>query len=146
MEENKTHKSKNVGNKSAQVWNVENANAFIKKIHAYVVANDDCRSMATACANNDSYETVINYLKTLPFANDIDFKPINKCYEVFKSRLMEQGLSGTANPTMAIFILKNNHGMADKVETKNDNLNINAKEDITTDEIKKIKNALNDAY
>lgn len=145
MSENK-HKSKNVGNKAAQVWTVESANAFIKKIHAYVVENEDCRSMATACANNDSYETVINYLERLEFAKDIDFKPIKKCHQLFKSRLMEQGLENKVNATMAIFILKNNHGMSDKVENKNDNLNINADKDITADEVKAIKNALKDAY
>ena len=33
---------------------------------------------------------------------------------------MKQGMYNKANATMAIFILKNNHDMADKVETKND--------------------------
>lgn len=146
MEEMKKHKSKNAGNKHAQVWNVEKANAFIQKVYNYIITNDDCRSMAKACSDSDGYEELISYFKTLEFSESIDFKPIKKCHEILKGRLIEQGLESRVNPTMAIFILKNNHGMADKVETKNDNLNINAKGDITPEEIKKIKDALNDAY
>lgn len=146
MEKMKKHKSKNVGNKHAQVWNAEKANAFIQKVYNYALENEKCRSMATACSQNGGYEELISYFKNQPYAGDIDFKPIKLCHELFKSRLAEQALDGDANATMAIFILKNNHGMSDKVETKNDNLNINANEDITAEEIKKIKDALNDAY
>lgn len=146
MEKTGRHKSKNVGNKHNQVWSAEKANAFISEVFNYALQNDKCRSMATACSKCGGYEELISYFKKQPYAESIDFKPIKAAHEIFKGRLMEQGLDGEANATMAIFILKNNHGMSDKVETKNDNLNINADKDITADEVKAIKNALNDAY
>ena len=46
-----------------------------------------------------------------------DFKSIKKAKDIVKTRLVNQGLDGDANPTMAIFILKNNHNMTDKQQT-----------------------------
>lgn len=119
MSENK-HKSKNVGNKHNQVWGAEKANAFILDVFNYALDNEKCRSMAKACSECGGYEELISYFKKQTYAEDIDFKSIKACKEIFKGRLMEQGLDGDANATMAIFILKNNHGMSDKIETKND--------------------------
>lgn len=140
------HKSKNVGNKHNQVWSAEKANAFIQDVYNYALENEKCRSMATACSACGGYEDLMTYFKKQPYAELIDFRPIRACHELFKARLIEQGLDNKANATMAIFVLKNNHGMSDKVETKNDNLNVNAEKDITAEEVKAIKNALNDAY
>lgn len=120
MENQRKHKSKNVGNKSAQVWNAEKANDFIEKVYNFAVENEKCRSMATACSQNGGYEDLITYFKKQEYANEIDFRPIKKCHELFKARLAEQALDGDANATMAIFILKNNHGMSDKVEQKSE--------------------------
>lgn len=120
MEKKTKHKSKNVGNKHAQVWTAEKANAFIQKVYEYALEDEKCRSMATACSKSGGYEDLMTYFKTLDFAKDIDFRPIKECKELFKARLMEQALDGKANSTMAIFILKNNHDMADKVETKSE--------------------------
>ena len=41
----------------------------------------------------------------------------NAAKDIVKNRLVSQGLDGDANPTMAIFILKNNHNMTDKQQT-----------------------------
>lgn len=112
--------SKNAQNKNAQTWTLEKANDFIKNVYDYVLNNESCRSIGTACANLGSYETVLNYLEETEFSKNIDFEPIKVCKELVKSRLIEQGLDSKANATMAIFILKNNHGMADKQETKSE--------------------------
>jgi len=39
--------------------------------------------------------------------------------------LAENALKNKINATMSIFLLKNNHGYSDKIESKNDNTNIN---------------------
>lgn len=145
MEKKTKHKSKNVGNKSAQVWNAEKANEFISAVHEFALENENCRSMAKACSACGGYEELISYFKKQEYADFIDFKPIKACHEIFKGRLMEQALDNKANATMAIFILKNNHGMSDKVEQQNTNFEFK-KKDLTDDEIKRIKNNLNDSY
>ena len=44
----------------------------------------------------------------------INFQPIKKAKAFIKQRLIDKGLKSEYNPTMCIFILKNNHDMKDK--------------------------------
>ena len=107
-----------LGNQNNLVWTKEKALEYIKEVFEFVKDNEQCRSMSKACTETGHYETVLNYLQEKFDISDVDFKPIKACKDIIKARLMEQALNNDANATMAIFILKNNHGMADKVETK----------------------------
>lgn len=103
------------GNKYNEVWDLESAKTFFDDILQYVKENKKCRSIAEACVELGEYEELVSYL-TNKFS-DKDFKSIKSAKDIVKTRLVNQGLDGEANPTMAIFILKNNHQMTDKQQT-----------------------------
>ena len=105
-------------NTNAVKWNEENAMEFCENVLNYVKINEDCISLSDAFSSLGGYESQFVYLKER-FPN-INFVPIKESKEIIKARIMKQGMYNKANATMAIFILKNNHDMADKVETKND--------------------------
>lgn len=103
------------GNKYNERWTLEVANDFFDRILKYIKQNKKCRSLSEACVGLNEYEEVINYiLRKYP---EQDFKPIKVAKDIVKNRLASQGLDGEANPTMAIFLLKNNHNMTDKQQT-----------------------------
>ena len=103
------------GNKHAEKWTLKTAQEYLQSIHDYVEQNKDCPSMEAASTACGHYETVIYFLRD-KYKGEIDFEPIKKAKAIIKSRLIEKGLKGEYNPTMTIFILKNNHDMKDKQE------------------------------
>lgn len=103
------------GNKYNEIWDLESTKTFFDDILQYVKENKKCRSIAEACVELGEYEELVSYL-TNKFS-DKDFKSIKSAKDIVKTRLVNQGLDGEANPTMAIFILKNNHQMTDKQQT-----------------------------
>lgn len=105
------------GNKNREVWTLEEAESFCDQVLQFVIENEKCRSLATATSKLGQYESLLHYFDV---KFNVEFGSIKRAKEIVKGRLIEQGLDGDANPTMAIFILKNNHDMADKVEQKND--------------------------
>ena len=103
------------GNKNAEKWDLVKTEMFFDDILKYVQSNPKCRSLSDACVEVGEYEDLMNYLiNKFP---DTVFRSIKKAKDIVKNRLMNQGLDGDANPTMAIFILKNNHNMTDKQQT-----------------------------
>jgi hypothetical protein len=103
------------GNNNAEKWTIELAQTFLNDILKYVQENKKCRSLSEAAVECGEYEEVISYLQNK--FNTIDFKSIKRAKDIVKNRLAQQGLDGEANPTMAIFLLKNNHNMTDKQQT-----------------------------
>lgn len=106
------------GNTNAEKWSLEDAEAFCDDVLNYILDNKKCRSLSEACTELGHYEELINYLSS-KFSTV--FKPIKRAKDIVKNRLVNQGLDGDANPTMAIFILKNNHDMKDRVDHTTDN-------------------------
>ena len=107
-----------IDNKNAVKWTLDSAKEFESKVLDYVKNNEDCVSLADAFSSLGSYESQFTYLKER--FKEFEFASIKESKEIIKARIMKQGMYNKANATMAIFILKNNHDMADKVETKND--------------------------
>lgn len=103
------------GNDYNLKWTIEEANNFFNKVLDYVKENKKCRSLSEAVVELDEYEDVINYI-IRKFPQE-DFRAIKVARDIVKNRLASQGLDGDANPTMAIFLLKNNHGMTDRQQT-----------------------------
>ena len=103
-------------NNNAERWTLESAKMFANDVYDYVRNHDNCTSMSKACTELDEYENVIQYLEN---KFNVEFESIKKAKDILKARLIEQGLYNKANATMAIFILKNNHDMSDKVDTNN---------------------------
>jgi hypothetical protein len=102
------------GNKYNEVWNIETAEKFCDDVLQYILDNKKCRSLSEACTELGEYEELLSYLHN---KFDKDFKSIKKAKDIVKTRLANQALDGIANPTMAIFLLKNNHNMSDRQQT-----------------------------
>lgn len=103
------------GNKYNEVWDLETAKQFFDDVLTYIQENKKCRSIAEACVELGEYEELVSYIIN-KFPQQ-DFKSIKSAKDIVKTRLVNQGLDGEANATMAIFILKNNHQMTDKQQT-----------------------------
>lgn len=125
-----------LGNSLSAVWTKEKAMEFLENVYLNVLEDENCRSLAKACSLAGGYETLIYYLQEKFDLKNSEFEPITACKEIIKQRLIEQGLDGDANATMAIFVLKNNHGMSDKVEQKQE---VSVKEFNIKDTLKFVK-------
>lgn len=130
-------------NKNAEKWSFEDAEAFCNKTLDILISNEKIRTLGGACLKAGGYETLISYLQE---KYSIEFESIKKAKEIVKSRLIEQGLDNDVNPTMAIFILKNNHDMRDKTENTNNNTNTNLNTELSKEEVQEINKALDDKY
>lgn len=110
------------GNDYNLIWTEEKASKFCDDVLEYIQQNTKCRSISEAAVNCGEYEELISYFRT-KFGKD--FKSIKRAKDIVKNRLVNQGLDGDANTTMAIFILKNNHDMKDRVDHTTDNKPVN---------------------
>lgn len=115
MKENKNKGGAPDGNTNAEKWDLVRTEMFFDDILKHVQSNPKCRSLSEAVVEVGEYEELISYLLN-KFPNVV-FKSIKRAKDIVKNRLVTQGLDGDANPTMAIFILKNNHNMTDKQQT-----------------------------
>ena len=113
-----------IGNKNAEKWTPDISQKFVNQVHEFIKENVNCTSLEEACCELGQYESLLEYLK-IKFDNTIDFMPIKKAKAIIKGRLMKNGLTNKYNPTMCIFILKNNHDMKDKNELDISNITIN---------------------
>lgn len=103
-------------NKNAEKWTIEESQKFINAVYQYVLKNVDCCSIEEACCELGEYEKLLNYLENKGL--DIDFNPVKRANALIKNRIIKKGLTNKYNPTMAIFVLKNNHDMKDKQEVE----------------------------
>ena len=101
-------------NNNAEKWSLEDANIFCNSVLDILENNKSIRTLGGACLEAGKYESLINYLSD---KFNIEFESIKKAKEIVKSRLIEQGLDNEVSTAMAIFILKNNHDMKDRVDT-----------------------------
>lgn len=129
-----------LGNSNNRKWNTENAQLLVDDILEYIKNRKDCFSIAEASSDLGYYETILDYFKRT--LRDVDFEPIKIAKEIVKARLIKQGLIGENNPTMSIFILKNNHDMQDKQYIDQRNTEV----PLSEEEIKKAKEELDKEY
>lgn len=115
MKEEKNKVGAPDGNSNAEKWDLVRTEMFFDDILKHVQSNSKCRSLAEACVEIGEYEDLITYLQKK--YSSIEFRSLKRAKDIVKTRLVNQGLDGDANPTMAIFILKNNHNMTDKQQT-----------------------------
>ena len=103
-----------LNNKNAEKWTIEESQTFIDSVYDYVLLHKDCCSLVEALTELEQYENLLNYLEK-KFENVV-FTSIKKSKDIIKQRIIKKGLNSEYNPTMSIFILKNNHDMKDKSE------------------------------
>ena len=109
------------GNKNAEKWTDDEINKFIKSVHAYIDEIQNCVTLAEATLECGQYEQILRYFETKK-SQHIDFAPIKKSKDILKNRIIKNALNNKYNPTMAIFVLKNDYDMN---ETQNHNVNMN---------------------
>ena len=107
------------GNDFNLIWTIEKSEKLFEDILKFVQDNKKCRSLSEAVVEIGEYEELISYI--LNKYPQHDFKSIKKAKDIVKNRLVKQGLDSECNTTMAIFILKNNHGMTDKQDLNHKN-------------------------
>jgi hypothetical protein len=103
-----------IGNTNAEKWTLKESQIFIDSVYEYVLEHKDCCSIEEACCELEQYEKLLIYLENK--FDKIVFNAIKKSKAIIKQRILKQGLKNKYNPTMAIFVLKNNHDMKDKQE------------------------------
>lgn len=103
------------GNKYNEIWTLEKCAEFIHRVYNHVLETKDCVSIEEACCECGQYEKLVNYLQK-KHNDSKDFNAIKKARAIIKQRIIKGGLKNDYNPTMSIFILKNNHDMKDKQE------------------------------
>lgn len=105
-------------NSNAEKWSLEDANIFCNSVLDILEKNKSIRTLGGACLKAGKYESLVNYLSD---KFNIEFESIKKAKEIVKERLIEQGLDNEVSTAMAIFILKNNHDMKDRIDTTTKN-------------------------
>ncbi len=104
-------------NKNAEKWTIKESQIFIDNVLNYIIKNKECCSIEEACCELGQYEKLLIYIENKYTNNElIDFNAIKKARGIIKQRIIKKGLKNEYNPTMCIFILKNNHDMKDKQE------------------------------
>ena len=101
-------------NTNAEKWTLTESQKFIDSVYTYVSEHKDCCSLTEALTELGQYEDLLNYLNKK--FDKIVFRSIKKGKDIIKQRILKKGLNNEYNPTMSIFILKNNHDMKDKQE------------------------------
>lgn len=108
------------GNTNAEKWTLDEAQKFINSVYEYVKDNRDCSSLTEALTELGQYDAVLIYLENK--FDKIVFQSVKKAKDIIKQRIIKKGLDNKYNPTMSIFILKNNHDMKDKQEIAQTNI------------------------
>ena len=120
------------GNDYNLKWTLEKAYEFFDDVLDEVIKGDENYTLGSAAVEVGQYEELINYLENkFP---DEDFKSLKKARNIIKDRLIWRGLYNKVNTAMAIFVLKNNHGMADKTDA---NVNLHTEQPLYPDDISK---------
>lgn len=105
-----------IGNTNAEKWTLKESQKFIDSVYKHVYENKKCSSVTEAITELGQYDDLLNYLDRK--FDKIVFRAIKKAKDIIKQRIINKGLNNEYNPTMSIFILKNNHNMKDKQEVQ----------------------------
>ncbi len=101
--------------KYAEKWTVEKSLVFLDSVYSYLKKNKTCMTIVGACVALGHYEELFTYLGNKHDDENI-FKSIRKSKDIVKARLIGKALFNETNSAMSIFVLKNNHGMHEKVQ------------------------------
>ena len=102
------------GNQYPLKWTLEKTHEFFDNVLAILEEDNNIHTLGGAALKAGQYEQLITYLEGV-YPDEV-FESIKKAREIVKGRLIQDGLGNKVNNAMAIFVLKNNHGMADKQE------------------------------
>ena len=120
------------GNAYHSRWTVEKAHTLFDNILTILQEDNNIHTLGGAALEAGEYEELVNYLENK--YKEEDFKSLKKARELVKGRLIQDGLKNKVNNAMAIFVLKNNHGMADKTDA---NVNVHTEQPLYPDDVSK---------
>ena len=103
------------GNDYAEKWTREAVLDALSEIESEA-QQKTCLWLGSALVKTGLYRAVWAYWKEKFTDDDEVFETIKKVEQIFEDRLFSMALKGDANPTIAIFGLKNNHDWKDKTE------------------------------
>lgn len=104
--------AKNKGGRPLKFESVEQLQSLIDKYFKWADENNKPYTVSgLACALDTDRQTLVNYEQREMF-----FDTIKKAKQKIESQFEERALKGEYNPTMSIFLMKNNFGYVDKTE------------------------------
>lgn len=104
--------AKNKGGRPLKFESVEQLQSLIDKYFEWADENNKPYTVSgLAYALDTDRQTLVNYEQREMF-----FDTIKKAKQKIESQFEERALNGQYNPTMSIFLMKNNFGYVDKTE------------------------------
>jgi len=119
--------------------NKQEMQAAIDSYYDKCKENKEPRTIEGLCLALDiERQTLLNYEKREGYEEYFD--TVKRAKLEVQDDLIKRGLTGANNPTLTIFLLKNNHGYKDRSESDNNNvkININVIDPKIADEIEKL--------
>lgn len=104
------------GNKFAEKWTEETVMPFLNKIEDRA-SSPACYYITQVLVEVGLYKDIWAEWKRKFNENKEVYRSIKRIDSIFEAKLVRGALDGTHNPSVSIFLMKNNHGMTDKQET-----------------------------
>lgn len=106
------------GNKNAEKWNEKTVLPKLTEIEKVATRrNKPCSYLTEALVEVGLYKDIWAEWKRKFKDNSIVYRSIKRIDSIFEVKLVKGALNGDHNPSVSIFLMKNNHGMTDKQET-----------------------------
>jgi len=103
------------GNTYAEKYDLETARGFFKDSLEMLKGSDDITFIGTLAVRMNTYRDL--YYHLLDRFDDEELHTYkSKIDSILESRVVNLAMSGKANATFSIFMMKNNHGWRDKQE------------------------------
>lgn len=111
----------NVGNDNAKKWDFETAKTLFENIIEWMKSDDNNFLEIDYLAQNKHGKNTLKYLIKEYDNSDEELATLHEVIKTIQeARIQKLGFAEKINTTMAIFILKNNHGYKDRFEGKID--------------------------
>lgn len=108
------------GNDNAQVWDFSKAKKIFEELIEWQNADLQNIFIVSFLASRKLHKSVLTYLLDKYDNTDGELKKLEEVAKTIQeSRLVDLGFKDVGNVTMAIFLLKNNHGYKDRYENDN---------------------------
>jgi hypothetical protein len=112
-------------NDNAKVWDFEKAKKLFTELIEWMRADLQNIFIVSFLSEKGLHKSTLTYLVEHYDMNSELSEMAKVADTMQEAKLVDLGFKGVGNPTITIFILKNNHGYKDKFETDNRNENLN---------------------
>lgn len=110
------------GNTNAQVWDFETAKKLFTDLIDWLNADLQNVFIISFLAERKIHKSTLDYLIDTYDNEAKELRDLEKTAKTIQeARLVDLGFKNVGNPTITIFLLKNNHGYKDRYENDNTN-------------------------